>query len=57
MKLAEQCPKFEAFLQVSTLFAHSDKVGFVDEKVFKSSHDWNKEYEQICSLNPAEIVK
>ena len=57
MKLAAQCSRFDAFLQVSTLFAHSDRIGFIDERAFKSSHDWSREYDRILSLNPADILK
>lgn len=42
MKLAEQCPNFEAFCQISTLFAVSDKMGFIDERMYSgdTEHDW-----------------
>jgi len=56
MKLAATCQKFEAFCQVSTLFALSDKLGFIDEKIYESGHDWHKEYQKISTMNASEII-
>ena len=36
MQLAEKCHNFEGFCQVSTLFALSDRTGFMEEKIYES---------------------
>ena len=57
MKLAEQCPNFEAFCQISSLFAVSDQTGFIEERMYTndSQHDWQQDYERIRSMNQVEI--
>ena len=57
MKLAEECHNFEAFTQISTMFAVSDRTGFIDEKMYESSHNWVEEYQKIMSLNHLEILE
>jgi thioester reductase-like protein len=43
--LALACPNFECFCHVSTLYALSDRTGFIDETVFDSNHNWLAEYD------------
>jgi len=59
IKLAEQCSNFEAFCQISTLFAVSDRTGFIEERMYSddSEHDWQSEYERIRSMNGVEILE
>ena len=55
MQLAQKCVNFEAFVQISTLFAVSDKIGFIDEKIFESRHKWMDEYDRICNSSIKDI--
>lgn len=57
LKLAEQCPNFEAFCQISTLFAVSDKTGFIEEKYNSDSeHDWQSDYERIRNMSRVDLL-
>lgn len=56
MQLAKECPNFEVFCQVSTLYGFVDRTGFIDEKIaYPSDHDWVKEYERIKNTNHVDI--
>ena len=57
MELAEKCFKFEMFCQVSTLLAYSDRTGFIDEKMFESTHDWEADCKKIEQTHHSEIPK
>ena len=51
MELAEKCHKFEMFCQISTLLALSDRSGFIDEKMYESSHNWEADCKRIESTH------
>jgi len=55
MQLAEECHNFEAFCQVSTLFSLSDRLGFLDEKMYESNVNWQQEYNKINSMDQFEL--
>lgn len=40
---------------MSTLYALSDRTGFIDERLFESNHNWLAEYDTILQQNPQEI--
>lgn len=57
MQLADQCVQFEAFVQVSTLFAVSDRTGFIDEKQLDSPIDWASDYKAIRQMDSNQILE
>jgi dTDP-4-dehydrorhamnose reductase len=40
MKLAEESPCFEAFLQLSTAFVNADKTGYIEERLYDTNVSW-----------------
>jgi alcohol-forming fatty acyl-CoA reductase len=42
---------------VSTLLAYSDRTGFIDEKMFESTHDWEADCKKIEQTHISEIPK
>lgn len=40
MKLAEESPSIEAFLQVSTCYANADRTGYIEERFYEGTNKW-----------------
>jgi fatty acyl-CoA reductase len=58
LKIAEESPKFEAFLQVSSCFVNCDKTGFIEEQIYTNvKFNWKSKYDQILQLNKRDLVK
>jgi hypothetical protein len=55
--LAASCQSIECFCHVSSLYALSDKVGFLDEKFYNSGHGWQLEYLKIQEMDQDNIEK
>lgn len=55
LELATQCRNFECFCHVSSLYALSERTGFIDERMYPSEHDWDREYDQILQLDQKQV--
>jgi len=52
LKLARQSPGIEAFVQCSSVFANSDRTGYVEETMYKSGvYNWQADYEKIRGMS------
>ena len=48
LRLAKESPRIEAFCQVSTCYANSDRTGYVEEAMYPSQGaNWEQDYEKI----------
>jgi thioester reductase-like protein len=56
LKLAEECPKMLCFLQVSSAFVNSDRTGFLEERIYESTHNWSEDYQRVLTM-PARDLK
>lgn len=58
LKLAQESPKFESFLQVSTCFVNCEKNGFIEEQMYNNVKlNWKHKFDEILSLNKRDLVK
>ena len=51
LKLAEESPNVEAFLQVSTTTTNCDRTGYVEETLYDSGIDWQAEYNKLVTMS------
>jgi thioester reductase-like protein len=58
LKIAEDSPHFESFLQVSTCYANCEKTGFVEEQIYNNIKlNWRGKYDEILNLNKRDLIK
>lgn len=55
LKLAEACPRFEVFCQVSTCYALMDKQGLIEERLMSSPFDWQAIYSHVQQMTLLDI--
>jgi fatty acyl-CoA reductase len=55
LKLAEECPQFESFLQVSSAYVNADRTGYLHEKIYETKKNWANDYEKITNSRKTEI--
>jgi hypothetical protein len=56
LKLAENCKNFLGFCHLSSCYAISDRQGFVEERLYESSINWESAYKQITAMTLVDIV-
>ena len=56
LKLAEECHKIEAFLQVSTTVVNCDRTGYVEETLYDSGIDWHSEYHKLVTMSKRDLI-
>ena len=58
LKIAEESPKFEAFLHVSTAFVNGEKSGFIEEQMYNNIKlNWRRKYDEILQMNKRDLQK
>lgn len=58
LKIAEESPKFEAFLQISSCFVNCEKTGFIEEQIYSNIKiNWRSKYEEILQMNKRDLAK
>ena len=55
LKLAEESPNIEAFLQVSTTTVNCDRTGYVEETLYDSGIDWHAEYNKLVTMSKRDL--
>ena len=56
LKLAEDSPNMEAFVQVSTNSVNCDRTGHVEEKFYDSGIDWQQEYKKLVKMGKGDLL-
>jgi thioester reductase-like protein len=58
LKIAEDSPKFETFVQVSSVMVNCEKTGFIEESVYSNiKYRWQDKYDEILALNKRDLIK
>lgn len=55
LKLAEEAPHMQCFLQVSTSFVNCDRTGFCEERMYDGPNNWPAELKQIMAMGQREL--
>lgn len=48
--LAKSCKNLENFIHISTTYVNSDKLGFIEEDIYKTSADPDATLKRLLSL-------
>ena len=58
LKIAEECPRLDSFLQVSTCFVNCEKTGFIEEQMYNNIRiNWRSKLDEILNLNKRDLQK
>ena len=55
LKLAEECTNMVFFLQVSSAFVNSDRIGFLEERIYEGSLNWQEEYKRVFLMTQRDL--
>jgi glycerone phosphate O-acyltransferase/fatty acyl-CoA reductase len=57
LKFAKECKRLEVLVHVSTAYSNSNRVGYIEEKLYTSSRDIDEIIKHIKSLSKEELNK
>lgn len=55
LKLAEECPKMQCLVQVSSTYVNCDRTGFVEETLYDSKINWQQEMTKVLTMSQRDL--